>query len=105
MSDVQVPLNQPVAIQSIPLLLDVCGWTVPAGFPSPAADHVQRRIDLNEHLMHNKDASYLFRVSGDSMIGVGIYPNDTLIIDRSIEAKHNNIILGVLNAEFTVKRL
>lgn len=105
MSVMQAPINQPVAIQPNPLLLDVCGWAVPAGFPSPAADHVERRIDLNSHLIHNADASYLFRVSGDSMVGIGIFPNDTLIVDRSIEAKHNNIILAVLNAEFTVKRL
>jgi DNA polymerase V len=105
MSVAQLPVNQPIAIQSTPLLLDVCGWSVPAGFPSPAQDHVERRIDLNEHLIHNKDASYLFKVSGDSMIGVGIFPNDTLIVDRSIQPVHNNIVLGVLNAEFTVKRL
>ena len=105
MSVIQVPLNQPLAIQSKPLWLDVCGWSVPAGFPSPAQDHVQRRIDLNEHLIHNGDATYLFKVTGDSMNGIGIFPNDTLLIDRSIEPKHNNIVLGVLNAEFTVKRL
>jgi DNA polymerase V len=105
MFTLQVPLNHPVAIESNPLWLDVCGWTVPAGFPSPAQDHVQRRIDLNEHLIHNKDATYLFRVTGDSMSGVGIFPNDTLLIDRSIEPKHNNIVLAVLNAEFTIKRL
>lgn len=105
MSVLQVPFNQPLAIQSKSLWLDVCGWTVPAGFPSPAQDHVQRRIDLNEHLIHNGDATYLFKVSGDSMNGIGIFPNDTLLVDRSIEPKHNNIVLGVLNAEFTVKRL
>ena len=105
MSAIQISLTQPVAIKSTPLWLDVCGWTVPAGFPSPAQDHVQRRIDLNEHLIHNGDATYLFKVSGDSMLGIGIFPNDTLLIDRSIEPKHNNIVLGVLNAEFTVKRL
>ena len=105
MSAFEVPLNQPLAIKSNPLWLDVCGWSVPAGFPSPAQDHVQRRIDLNEHLIHNGDATYLFKVSGDSMNGIGIFPNDTLLIDRSIEPKHNNIVLGVLNAEFTVKRL
>jgi len=105
MSTINISLPQPVAIKSNPLWLDVCGWTVPAGFPSPAQDHVQRRIDLNEHLIHNGDATYLFKVSGDSMLGIGIFPNDTLLIDRSIEPKHNNIVLGVLNTEFTVKRL
>lgn len=105
MQVIQVPPNKPLAIKSNPLWLDVCGWSVPAGFPSPAQDHVQRRIDLNEHLIYNGDATYLFKVTGDSMNGIGIFPNDTLLIDRSIEPKHNNIVLGVLNAEFTVKRL
>lgn len=105
MQVIQVPPNKPLAIKSNPLWLDVCGWSVPAGFPSPAQDHVQRRIDLNEHLIYNGDATYLFKVTGDSMNGIGIFPNDTLLIDRSIEPKHNNIVLGVLNTEFTVKRL
>lgn len=78
---------------------------MPAGFPSPAADHTQKRIDLNEHLIRNKEATFLFRVKGDSMIGTGIYEGDTLVVDRSVEPKHNNIVLAVLNNEFTVKRL
>jgi DNA polymerase V len=78
---------------------------VPAGFPSPAADHTQKRIDLNDHLIRNKEATFIFKVKGDSMVGAGIYEGDALVIDRSIEAKHNNIVLAVLNNEFTVKRL
>ncbi len=83
----------------------MCEWTVPAGFPSPAADHTQKRIDLNDHLIRNKEATFIFKVKGDSMIGAGIYEGDALVIDRSIEAKHGNIVLAVLNNEFTVKRL
>ena len=85
--------------------LEMCGWAVPAGFPSPAADHTRKRVDLNEHLIRNKEATFLFRVKGDSMIGAGIFEGDTLLVDRSIEAKHNHIVLAVLNNEFTVKRL
>jgi DNA polymerase V len=94
----------PVPIQPNPLVLDVCGWPVVAGFPSPAADHTQKRIDLNDQLVRNKAATFLFKVKGDSMIGAGIYANDMLVVDRSIEPKHNNIVLAVLNNEFTVKR-
>lgn len=94
----------PVPIQPTQLVLDVCGWPVVAGFPSPAADHSQKRIDLNDQLVRNKAATFLFKVKGDSMIGAGIYANDMLVVDRSIEAKHNNIVLAVLNNEFTVKR-
>ena len=98
-------LNKPIKINSNPLILDVCSWTVIAGFPSPAADYTQQRIDLNNHLIRNKDATYLFRVKGDSMINVGIYENDILLVDRSVTPKHDHIILAQLNNEFTVKRL
>jgi DNA polymerase V len=98
-------LNKPIKINSNPLVLDVCSWTVAAGFPSPAADHTQQRIDLNSHLIRNKDATYLFRVKGDSMTNAGIYENDILLVDRSINPKHDHIILAQLNNEFTVKRL
>ena len=94
----------PTPLASSPLMLDLCGWTVPAGFPSPAADHTQKRIDLNEQLIRNKEATYLFRVKGDSMTGAGIYEGDTLLVDRSMDPKHNHIVLALLNNEFTVKR-
>jgi DNA polymerase V len=95
----------PVPLHAPPLWLDMCSWAVPAGFPSPAADHTRKRIDLNEHLIGNKEATFLFRVKGDSMIEAGIYEGDALLVDRSIEPKHGNIVLAVLNNEFTVKRL
>ena len=96
---------QPLDATAPKLWLNMCAWKVPAGFPSPAADHTQKRIDLNDHLIRNKEATFIFKVKGDSMVGVGIYEGDALVIDRSIEAKHNNIVLAVLNNEFTVKRL
>ena len=99
------PSPESVAIAFSKLTLELCAWPVVAGFPSPAADHTRKRIDLNEHLIHNKEATFLFRVKGDSMIGVGIYQGDMLVVDRSLEAKHNDIVIAVLNNEFTVKRL
>ena len=96
---------QPLAIPLAPVLLDMCDWKVPAGFPSPAADHTRKTLDLNEHLIRNREATFIFRVKGDSMIGIGIYDGDELIVDRSIDPKHGNIVLAVLNNEFTVKRL
>ena len=95
----------PVHVLDTKVWLDMSTWTVHAGFPSPAADHTQKRIDLNEHLIRNKEATFIFKVKGDSMIGAGIYEGDALVIDRSIEAKHGNIVLAVLNNDFTVKRL
>ena len=67
MSDMLLPLATPVALTAQPLFLDICSWAVPAGFPSPAADHTRKRIDLNEHLIGNKEATFLFRVKGDSL--------------------------------------
>ena len=100
-----ISADQPIQISPNSLWLELCGWKVSAGFPSPAADHTQKRVDLNDHLIRNKEATFLFRVRGDSMTGAGIYEGDTLVVDRSIEAKHNSIVLAILNDEFTVKRL
>lgn len=101
LSSAPVPLEMP----DTKVWLQMCAWKVPAGFPSPAADHARKRIDLNEHLIRNKEATFIFRVKGDSMTGIGIYEGDELLVDRSIEPKHGNIVLAVLNGEFTVKRL
>jgi DNA polymerase V len=101
----ELSLPQPVFVSDVSILLDVCGWKVPAGFPSPAADHTQERIDLNKQLIRNKEATYIFRVKGDSMTGAGIYEGDALLVDRSMDPKHNNIVIAQLNNEFTVKRL
>ncbi|MEY4362919.1 MAG: LexA repressor [Pseudomonadota bacterium] len=105
MSVSTISTDLPAPVQAQPVWLDMCGWNVPAGFPSPAADHAQKRIDINAHLIRNKDATFLFRVRGDSMTGVGIYEGDTLVVDRSVEPKHNHIVLAVIHNEFTVKRL
>lgn len=85
--------------------LQVCPWKVPAGFPSPAADYAYKSIDLNEHLIRNKEATFVFRVKGDSMSAVGINEGDELLVDRSIEPRHGHIVVAVLNGDFTVKRL
>jgi DNA polymerase V len=105
MESTTISINQPLPIDSSPLWLDVCSWLVPAGFPSPAADHTEERIDLNKQLIRNKAATYIFKVKGDSMTGVGIYEGDALLVDRSMDPKHNHIVVAQLNNEFTVKRL
>jgi DNA polymerase V len=78
---------------------------VPAGFPSPADDHSEGAIDLNERLIRNKVATFIVCVEGESMTGAGIYSGDHLIVDRSIEARHNDIVIACLDGEITVKRL
>jgi DNA polymerase V len=88
----------------IKTLLPLFSSKVPAGFPSPADDYLDRKIDLNQHLIHYPEATFLVKVEGDSMIGAGIFSGDTLIVDKSLEPRPGQIILAVLNGEFTVKK-
>ena len=78
---------------------------VSAGFPSPAEDYIDRRLDLNELLIQNPAATFFVRVAGDSMIGAGIQHDDILVVDRSLEATSGKIVIAVYNGELTVKRL
>ena len=79
--------------------------SVSAGFPSPAEDYVEGKLDLNEHLIPRPSATFMVRATGDSMTGVGIFSGDILIVDRSIQPKHGSIIIAVIDAELTVKKL
>src|ERR687895_350683 len=78
---------------------------VAAGFPSPADDHLDRDLDLHELLIQHPAATYYVRLSGDSMRGAGLYDGDILVVDRSLEPKHHDIVIAVLDGELTVKRL
>ena len=77
---------------------------VQAGFPSPADDYLESYIDLNEILVSNKAATFFVKVDGDSMLGAGIFTGDMLVVDRSLTAKHGNVIVAMVEGEFTVKR-
>lgn len=78
---------------------------VSAGFPSPAEDHIEKRLDLNEMLVTHPAATFFVRVAGDSMIGAGINHDDILVVDRSVEPANGKVVIAVLNGELTVKRL
>lgn len=67
--------------------------------------HEEGKLDLNTYLISNPPATFFVRVSGDSMINIGIFPGDVLVVDRSIEAVNGKVIIAVLNGELTVKRL
>ncbi|WFS62496.1 translesion error-prone DNA polymerase V autoproteolytic subunit [Pseudodesulfovibrio thermohalotolerans] len=79
--------------------------SVPAGFPSPAEEYLEKRLDLNEHLVARPEATYFVRVSGDSMIGAGIHHGDLLVVDRSVDPRTGNVIIALVDGEFTVKQL
>ena len=85
----------------IPLFSD----SISAGFPSPADDYTEENIDLNEHLISNPFSTFFLRVKGDSMINSGIKDKDLVIVDKSLTAKPGNIIIAMIDGEFTVKRL
>lgn len=78
---------------------------IPAGFPSPAEDHLDSTLDLNELLIHRPAATFFARARGDSMLQAGIHNDDILVVDRSVEAKDGDIVIAVVDGEVTVKRL
>ena len=78
---------------------------LPAGFPSPADDYIEGKLDLNRHLIKHPAATFFVRVTGDSMLEAGIHSGDILIVDRSLEAIDGNVIVASLDGELTVKRL
>ena len=85
----------------IPLFLE----PISAGFPSPAQDYVEQVLDLNELCIKRPAATFFVRVEGDSMLEAGIHPGDILVVDRSVEARHGDIVIASLNGELTVKEL
>ena len=78
---------------------------VAAGFPSPAQDYIDKTLDLNEFLIQNQQATFIVEVESLSMRDAGIDLNDKLIVDRSIEPKHGDIVLALIDNDFTIKRL
>jgi DNA polymerase V len=86
---------------NIPLFMS----RVQAGFPSPADDYIEQGLDLNDFLIKRPTATFFMKVAGDSMKDAGINNDDILIVDRSLTAIHNCIVVAVVNSEYTVKRL
>jgi DNA polymerase V len=92
------PLQNQIAV------LPFCNQSVPAGFPSPAADYAVEDIDLGKHLCPKPHATYIVRVTGDSMNDAYIPEDALLVVDRSITPANKMIVVAVINNEFTVKR-
>ncbi|MGB3425900.1 MAG: translesion error-prone DNA polymerase V autoproteolytic subunit [Castellaniella sp.] len=80
---------------------------VPAhcGFPSPAEDHAQKRINLNTVLIQHPEATFYMRARGESMRDAGISDGDSLVVDRALEARHGDIVVAVVDGDFTIKTL
>ncbi|NCX66051.1 MAG: LexA family transcriptional regulator [Burkholderiaceae bacterium] len=99
------PPSYYVPVRRGPCYRPLMAGHAPAGFPSPAADHYDKRLDLNEHLVLHPEATFFLRVKGDSMIGAGIHDGDLLVVDRSLEPSHGRVVIAALDGELTVKRL
>lgn len=85
----------------LPLFLE----RVACGFPSPAQDYVEARLDLNKLTIKHPSATYFVKVSGESMIGAGIGDGDLLVVDRALTPVHGDIVVAAVDGEFTVKEL
>ncbi|EAB3138055.1 DNA polymerase V subunit UmuD [Salmonella enterica subsp. enterica serovar Newport] len=88
-----------------PVMLPLFSEKVPCGFPSPAQDYVEDRLDLNKLLIKHPSATYFIKVGGESMHGAGISDGDLLVVDRSLSAIHGDIVIAAVSGEFTVKEL
>lgn len=90
---------------SRPCIVPIFTCSVSAGFPSPADDHIEDRLDLNKLLIKHPAATFFVRVAGDSMVNAGIYPGDLLVVDRSLEPTDGQVVIAIVDGELTVKRL
>ncbi|WP_392560372.1 LexA family protein [Orbus mooreae] len=86
-------------------LLPLVDTPVRAGFPSPADDYLEAKLDLTEHLVKHPSATYYIRAMGDSMVDYGIYSGDLLIVDRSLEPHVDDVVIVAIDGELTCKCL
>ena len=95
----------PVSDPGNPFLVWSYDIDLPAGFPSPAEDHMEERIDLSKLLIPRPNSTFIVGCKGDSMINAFIPPAAKLVVDRSVKPENGSIVVAVLNGEFTVKYL
>ena len=91
--------------QSTPCKRPLFMVPVSAGFPSPAEDYIEGKLDLNQYLVKHPAATFFVRVAGNSMIDAGIHDGDILIVDRSLKPVNKRVIIAVVNGELTVRRI
>lgn len=77
---------------------------VSAGFPSPADDYIENKLDLNQHLIKHPNSTFFVRAMGSSMIGAGIFDGDILVVDRSLDPNEGKIVIAAIDGDLTVKR-
>lgn len=105
MHSTPIPIGLPVELSSLSLVLPLAGDVVHAGFPSPALDFPGERIDLIKTLVTHPQATFLLRVSGDSMRDAGIFDDDVLVVNRALRPRHGHVVVAQVDGDFTVKYL
>jgi len=100
MCSTPIPVNSEISL-TVPLF----SQSVRAGFPSPAADYAESGLDFNKLLINDTATTFVVRAEGESMLGAGIFPGDFLVVDRSLVARKEDVVIAALDGEFTVKRL
>lgn len=105
----QLPLGDlaglhPLAAHLSAVAVPLVGSSAACGFPSPADDHLDRPLDFNELLIENPAATFAVRIAGESMTGAGLFPGDIAIVDRARTPVPGNVVLALLDGEFTIKR-
>ena len=78
--------------------------SVPAGFPSPAEDHTESNLDLTRRFIRHPTSTFFVRVTGESLTGIGILPDDYLAVDRSHTPHHGDVVIALVQGSFTAKR-
>ncbi len=104
MSEFVMIFYTPIELREV-LLLPLFSDPVRCGFPSPAQDYVEKRIDLNELLVNHPSATYFVKAAGDSMTDAGIGDGDLLVVDSARKAVHGDIVIAAVDGEFTAKKL
>lgn len=97
--------SRPLAAEQFLAMAQWVDARVPAGFPSPAEDHQVARLDLIELLSTHPQATYFMRIAGNSMTEAGIFDGDIVVVNRALTPQHGDIVLAVVDNEFTCKRL
>lgn len=95
----------PSAIEPISLALPLFTSKVRAGFPSPADDHIESRLDVSKYLIQQPDATFFVTITGDSMRDAGLLSGDKAVVDRSRQAAVGDIVMAIIDGEFTIKTL
>ena len=85
--------------------LPVALESIQAGFPAPNGGYIDGNLDVNEFLVNSPSSTYIYRVSGESMIEAGIMPGDFVLVDSSVKPENGDVVVACVDGEYTIKEL